>query len=720
MDTASPPQAKSPASQRKEAYSALADFTLALVQAMLRTGYYAADHPEAQKSIAGLYDGFRRLIEGRSELTYLILEHRDSYEIGIEGYTNVPLSMYEVMMRGMADLFTPKFLDFFKRWSLLSFSIKADTSAEDFYKFIELMSQVPSSGAGPGGATASERLTEAFAAHNILHISTVFKHDIVGRERHLPWRVRLALTRLRRDLRVLPLYRKASPEQISRIKLQIIDDVIRPVRTPVLLKDFLINYDLIAADIAVLKESEVEHEICANLNDGMLVSTAQEIINELSKLREYPAKEFPWGESVEVVKERHLSALRDLATTLCQKGSALEHEFVQALVDQKILTFDELPPELRHAVETRHLADAFVARRDQYLGYLRNPTAGEATQKLCATLCRILPDLVTRSKYETVAMILDTVESGRAEARTARFFGQLAEVLRKALNRESTINRLVADLPQVEKAQREDLVRVIGFVGHVMIPGLLHAYGKAEEKAVRICAFDALKRIGPKAVEQFLARLGQMESDWAMVRHAINSVAESGEPSLARSVVGFANHPNPHVRHTTLTALSNLMGGDAEDHFIAALRDEEAEVRQTAVSHLGAIASRHPELLAFVERALDPEADSGELEKDGVVIEICRALAGFRNNGEERATAQRLLIAAVRPIKAKGMLGKLKKAAPRFGDHVEQAALEALAAIGTPDAIEPIQELAAADPALADAALAAIERIKGRAALNTP
>ncbi|NIR43599.1 MAG: HEAT repeat domain-containing protein [Gemmatimonadetes bacterium] len=719
MDAASAPQARqSPTSQRKEAYSELSKFTLALIQAMLRTGYYAAEHPEAQKSIAGLYESFRRLVEDRSELTYLIVEQRDSYEIAIEGYSSTPLSLYEVMMRGMAELFTPKFLDFFKRWSLLSFSIKADTSADDFYKFIELMSQVPTAGSGGGGGAgkASERLTQALADHNILHISTVFKHDMVGRERHLPWRVRLALTRLRRDLRVLPLYRKASPEQISRIKLQIIDDVIRPVRTPALLKDFLINYDLIAADISVLQESEVEHEICANLNDGMLVSTAQEIIGELEKLKDYPAEEFPWGESVAVVKERHLAALRDLATTLCQRASTLEHEFVQALVDQKVLSFQELPKELRQAVETRHLAETFIARRDKYLNYLRSPTAGETTQKLCATLYRIAPDLVVRSHYETLAMVLEIVEQGRENPRTARFFGQLAAFLGKALNHEAIISHLLADLPQQEKQEREHLVKVIAFLGEPMIPGLVHAYGKAEEKGVRISAFEALKRIGPKALDQFLARLGQMESDWAMVRHALSEVGEMGDPALARSLTGFAHHPNPHVRHTCLTALFKLIGPAAEEQFVAGLRDEEAGVRQTAVSHLGAIESRHPDLLAFVERVLVPDENQEELEKDGVVIEICRALARFTKSDQERAAAQRYLIGAIRPVRAKGMLGKLKKPAPRFGEHVEQAALEALATIGTLDAIEPIEELATADDALADAARAAIERIKRRAA----
>src|SRR3990167_6681611 len=97
------------------------------------------------------------------------------------------------------------------------------------------------------------------------------------KERKLPWQGETALSRLRQDLQTLPLYSRASPEEIRRIKLQVIDDVIRPIRTPEPLKDFLINCDLVAAEIAVLAETQVEREIIGDLSEEMLVATAWEL-----------------------------------------------------------------------------------------------------------------------------------------------------------------------------------------------------------------------------------------------------------------------------------------------------------------------------------------------------------------------------------------------------------------------------------------------------------
>jgi HEAT repeat protein len=714
MDSVGTPKRPQPLTgQRKEAYSGLAEFTLALIQAMLRTGYYASDHPEAQRSMSGLYEKFCELVEKRSELTYLIFEKRESQEIVVEGYTNIHLSLYEIMARGMADMFTPKFLDFFKRWSLLSFSIKAESSEEDFNKFIELMSAVPTAGTGASG---SERLTQELADNNILHISTVFKHEMVGRERHLPWRVRLALSRLRRDLRALPLYKKATPEVLTRIKLQIIDDVIRPVRTPELLKDFLVNYDLIAADITVLEESDVESEICQNLRDYLLVSTGSEIVSAIQKMAEYGSETFPWGENVAEVKARHIDALRDLATTLFGRGSVLEHDFVEALVDQQVLKMDELPPELRHIVETRHLADAFLARKDQYLEYLRNPKAGEATQKLAATIYRITPDLLLRGEFESVTQILDIVHEGEKEPTTERFFEQLSAYILKAASAKNVMAHLLAELGIREKEERNRLVTILAFIGEEAVSGLLGVYDEAQDKSVRLSVFDTLRSMGPKALKPFLERLNVVESDWAIARHALNEVAESGDPALAKSCRAFLKRPNPHVRQAALRALYKLNGAAAEEHFLNALSDEEAEVRQTAVSCLRGISSRHPEALDFYNQLLNPEDTAEQPDTDGVLIEVCRALAGLADSKLDAEMAQEILLAAIRPVKAKGVLSKLKKAALRYSETVEQAALEALGVVGTMNAIERIQELVVADEALAVAAASAIDRITERAA----
>ncbi len=676
------PSAKAPTAaslQRKEEYAPLSDFTLALIQAMLRTGYYAADHPEAKKAMTGLYEQFAELVKNRTGLIFSLLEKQDGTEVTIDGYGSAPMPLRHVMITGMAEMFTPKFLDFFNRWKLLSFSIRADSSQEEFDTFIELMSQPPSAD-GPV-VEANERLTKALVDNNIINISAVFRHEMVGRERRLPWRVRMALTRLRRDLRVLPMYKKATRDQMRRIKLQIIDDTIRPIRTPVLLKDFLINYDLIAADIAELEESQVEREIVANLGEEMLVMTAHQIIGDLKKKGDEDTPD-ETDEEASTVIGRCVGVLRDVADQLCAIGSVLDHDFLEALVKQKVLTADQLPVEVQRAIETRKLAEAFVGKKDQYLQYLRNPAAGEATKKLVATICRITPDLLRRSLYEPVTEIIQVLKDGAEVQQTARFFEQVSALLRKGICDEATIGYLLGDLRRQNKDGRARLVVILGFIGDVLGPGLLSIYEETDDKGLRLSAFEAMRNIGAKALQPFLVQLPNIEDDWAVVRHIITEVAELGDPSLAQPLVAFLYHANPHVRHASLTGLFKLQGNKAEKHFLRALQDEEAEVRQTAVAHLAATSSQHPQALEFYTSVLDPEGSKSK-EADAVLVEVCRALTNLANNStDDRSKAEQVLLAALQPVKAKGPLGLLKKPTPRHSDAVQAAIWDALSAMG--------------------------------------
>ncbi|UCC81924.1 MAG: HEAT repeat domain-containing protein [Gemmatimonadota bacterium] len=680
MDEAAASNVQTAASlQRKEAYTPLANFTLALIQAMLRTGYYAADHPQAKKSMTGLYAQFAGLVEGRRALTYSLLEKQEHTEITVDGYTEVATPLHQVMVSGMADLFTPKFLDFFSRWKLLSFTLRPDTTQEEFDTFVELMSQVPSGGPIQ---QANERLTQALIDHDIINISAVFRHEMVGRERRLPWRVRMALTRLRRDLRVLPMYKKATKEQMRRIKLQIIDDTIRPIRTPILLKDFLTNYDLIAADVAELEESQVEREIVANLGEEMLVATAHQIIEELKKLGETDTVATT-GEEASVVIGRCVGVLRDVADQLCAIGSVLDHDFLEALVQQKVLPPEQLPVEVRRAIETRRLANAFVRRKDEYLKYLRNPAANDATKKLVATISRITPDLLRRSEYVPVVEIVEVIDEGTKVERMARFFDQVATLLRKELATEAIIGYLLGDLRRQTKEQRDRLVKIIGFIGEAAAAGLLAVYEETDDRALRLSAFEALRKISSKALLPFLSQLPNVETDWAVVRHIITEVAELGDTSLAQPLVAFLYHENPHVRHSSLTALFRLQGAKAEEHFLHAIHDRQAEVRQTAVSHLAAINSRHAQAFEYYNQVLNPDSRSGPKESDAVLIEVCKALSKLAEiSPDEAKKSEELLLAALRPVKAKGPLGLLKKAARSHSETVQAAIWEALSALG--------------------------------------
>jgi HEAT repeat protein len=153
--------------------------------------------------------------------------------------------------------------------------------------------------------------------------------------------------------------------------------------------------------------------------------------------------------------------------------------------------------------------------------------------------------------------------------------------------------------------------------------------------------------------------------------------------TLAQPLIAFLYHENPHVRHSSLTALFKLQGAKAEEHLLHAIHDREAEVRQAAVSHLASINSRHSQAFDYYNQVLNPENRSGPNETDAVLIEVCRALSKLAEiSPDEKKRSEELLLAALRPVKSKGPLGLLKKPAPTHSETVQAAIWDALSALG--------------------------------------
>ncbi len=183
----SPPSPPDPVTETRADFQgtgALAEFTLDFAKAMLRTGYYAPEHPQSQQSRVGLHEEFIRVLEDRPGLTYLVGREGEHRSIMIEGYDAGHLALEDIMIRGMAEMFTPKLLEFFDRRHLLSFSLRAGIAAEEFDAFLVLMSEPPTAGRAH---EERDRVTQAFLDQNVVHVSTLFEADVIGRWSGIPF-----------------------------------------------------------------------------------------------------------------------------------------------------------------------------------------------------------------------------------------------------------------------------------------------------------------------------------------------------------------------------------------------------------------------------------------------------------------------------------------------------------------------------------------------------
>ena len=119
----------------------LSEFIVSLIQALLRTGYYTPEHPQSKKAKEGLYSMFQELDLQKGELTLIVRETAEKKHMFLEGSHSKPLDLPTLMPRGMAELYDEKLMLFLERKELISLTLKQKMEREEFYNFIDIMSE---------------------------------------------------------------------------------------------------------------------------------------------------------------------------------------------------------------------------------------------------------------------------------------------------------------------------------------------------------------------------------------------------------------------------------------------------------------------------------------------------------------------------------------------------------------------------------------------------
>ncbi|MEE8300006.1 MAG: hypothetical protein V3R28_01720, partial [Desulfatiglandales bacterium] len=266
-----------PDDPHKELKANLAEFLLSLIQAFLRTGYYTPDHPEAKKARLGLYENFQNLFTQKDELTFLVMDDSKEKKILIEGVLPETYDLNSLMLRGMAEMYTPKFAKFLERKDLISLTLKNTMTQTEFTNFIDLMGEPLFVDTHEKGD--KERFSQTLKERGIFNISYIFKQELLVIQRKIPWRSRLALVRLKKDLSMVPLYMDLDAEGMKKVRKQIIQDVARPIQTAEVIYPILMNSDM--AETKEFKISEINEEIIACLSGELLFQMSKQLLNEI-------------------------------------------------------------------------------------------------------------------------------------------------------------------------------------------------------------------------------------------------------------------------------------------------------------------------------------------------------------------------------------------------------------------------------------------------------
>lgn len=565
------------------------EFVMDLTKAMLRSGYYSPDHPGSMQAKQGLYKRFRNILGDANEILIANRESREKKDFLIMGILDEPISIKLLVGTSRAELFEPKLREYFNRKGLMSFAIKDKITLDHFDTFIDIMCDPRTDDVEQH--KIGDLLTRQLIENGITEISSNFIEDKLFFKENLPWRVEMAIQRLAKDLKILPQFTHASDEKLKTMKIDIIRDILRPLKHPDLLKELIINCYVIVENVKHLDLEEIEQTLVSAFPIPFLHATSLSIFRDIEKYKEEVEK---YRSDPDVAKRYNSMKriLKLIASRMIMESTPRVQSFLEKLYFSKLLTYEELPSSVKYQIDTTLMVEDLKANTRYYENAISHAQSSESGMVLIKWFHRIAPRLIKNKDWDVMLKLLST--TGRADTDVAIFpriqghslnpftivFNEFTDELAAAYNNPDDNKRQLIN----------DILLNVGPIG-------IEVYGKilseSENPAVRKAAIASLGKRGEVALKWARQVLDHPDNAWHLHRNALlimNKAGGSTNNDIKR-VVQFLKHNNSRVREEALKTIIDLRPEISEPFIVDAVNDENEKIKLRALHALGNVSS---------------------------------------------------------------------------------------------------------------------------------
>jgi hypothetical protein len=614
------------------------DFVRRLTKAVTSATYYDAEHGYAQQAKVGLYDTFRLLVDDSTEITLLAQQSDVKRSIQVYGVFDEPTDLEQVMTRGQAELFVPKLAGYFETKSLLSISFKRSLEHAEFHRFVDLLAAPVHQARG-----APLDFASVLASQHVRNVSVVFRQEFLSR-RKLSWRVALALTRLRKDLSVLPLYEGRTAEELRQVRLQVVRDVIRPLRQVEVLRELLSNCDLVANEVECLDQEELELMVQACLTPAalpdLLTGFAHDVV---AAVRADPGR------------AGHLIRLtRNLARKLARSQQDVGDAVFRQLCEHGVIAPEELPVALQDRIRVEGKVDVFMRAWRQHLAVFEAAGAVGDYRRHLDFFSLVFAELLCAREYD-VAVKMSLIVARHAAVEEG-FPGRqsLAAEWLAGLGTSGAGDEIVRQLLYADKLRRQSLLTLCGVMGEGGVPVLFRALCDCPTRSVRQELCDLLEALKPSTQRFLAAELGKKAIPWYFQRNLVNLLGRVGDQSDLPLVSHFLADKHPRVRLEAILTACALDEAGAERALVAGLADVDPDIRAVCLRQLVQRRSTATELFDHLGAMLE----SLEPSESEAALQACGLLAGYQS-GEGHERAVDLLLAVLKDQPRRGFWSRI-------------------------------------------------------------
>ena len=608
-------RAQMPDDPHKEIKVKLAEFLLALIQAFLRTGYYTPDHPESQKARVGLYEDFQKLFIQKDELTFLVREDPGGINILVEGVLPDTQDLNSLMIAGMAEMYVPRLAKFLKQKDLLSLTLKSTMTRTEFTNFVDLIGEPAF--VDTQRKEDKERFSKTLQDRGIFNISYIYSEELVAAERNIYWRSQIALTRLKKDFSLVPLYMNLDAGELKKVRRQIIQDVFRSFQNAEAIYSVLINTDL--AVTKEFRESEIDHEIIDCLSNALLLQVSQTLLTETLRLGR-----------TDSIHQKTSTLATHLASALNLRAIKKRESILEEYVKHNLITLEQLPAEMQRKVTLKRLTRKFLEDSKSFLIQFDKIEDPERYLRVARYFMDIIPELIHRDQYDAVHKITLHLDRHYHEKKDRSV---CANHILEEISTGEIIRTLKGKFLLGKKELCLAIVPIFLKLGMRSVPQLVSILVNTQDHLVRQHACDAIAQIEPAVIKMIFGRLENEGISTGSILEIIRALADTKctewEQPLAGTLLGYLNQDNPHLRVEALKIYDRIKSAEGKTLYLDLLNDEDVGVQKEAILCLARAKSQSG--LARILHMLEKPEDLPRERREHIEPCLFKALGIYGN-----------------------------------------------------------------------------------------
>jgi len=162
--------------------------------------------------------------------------------------------------------------------------------------------------------------------------------------------------------------------------------------------------------------------------------------------------------------------------------------------------------------------------------------------------------------------------------------------LLEPLRRPGVLDEVVAHLHGMDRAHlASEAFPYLEFIGVPMVHHLMACLGQEEDRVKRGRLVEAIRQMGPAALPPILQALES--PTWYLVRNALNLLTDIGDAGLLHTIAPLLRHPEPRVRRVAIRSLWRLCGPASEPYLIPRMKETDPGALEEVLFALGQLKS---------------------------------------------------------------------------------------------------------------------------------